>query len=1059
MRFAKLKVENFKAITSAEVDFGPGLNVLYGPNDLGKSTLGQALKAVLLLQPNSAVASEYQPWHEAIAPVVSLTFQDDDGKYWRVEKHFTENRASLAFSKDGREFTADVNERAVDEKLRKLLGWGIPSPGKGGPRGMPESFLANALLAAQTDVETILTTSLEKDLEQTGKLKLTRALSALAQDPLVRHVLDAAQGEYERYYTPTGRRRGGQSAPLTLASDAVKKLTDELMQKQQALEQSNATELEVKRLHEAWLDAQHHAEELEQRLEKARAGLTRAAEKRAAATTLATEEQALAQLDLLVARLKALDVEHGALQRQAQDLEAALVRAQQGVKTAAAALRDAEESHRKATSADGEAERAIARATAEAELAKLSSTRTELTGKLEKARAAKKVQLELKALADEQATLTTKLGPAKAQQVEAEHNAALISGIMNYGAWRTASDAAASAEQWRADAQAARTEALKKTTEQLALQQKAKTLEDEVAQQRAVLPDDKQLAQFGRLRTELDLAEAALGGGVTVTVRPKSALLLRSTTDESPADETRTAKELVLEANRRVQLAIGDLVEIEVVTGAAEKRKEAERLRKKWKSEVLPALERADVGSLTELQERVLTLTERLQDAKQWKDQARALDAELRSLRDRATMLDEKAAGAPTPSQLAEKERQIGPLDRGILQQAFAGMKDWEAETRPQYEQLMKVLAQAKTTVTELEAKLTLTAHRLDDVRARQVDVAEDVGALEASFTTLELAVGKAQARLTQLEQERSGAVKQALARVDEAKAALTKAEQLVAEADAALTQARTTASTRQGEREAVAAQVQQANRPALVERVESARRKLASYADVEVLSDDEFAARELAVNTARAAAEQAGRDFANAEGALSKVGGPQAREQVRQLEEALVVAKAQEHHLEVDAEAWRLLMDAVRASEQEDSSNLGSALAAPVTSRFAALTKGRYPAVQFDPALRAANIQVQGALDAHDVLGALSVGTRDHLATLVRLAIALQLKSAIVLDDHLVHTDLGRLAWFRDALHEAAKETQVLVLTCRPFDYVPEGEKAPADTRLIDLTKVINRR
>ncbi len=105
-----------------------------------------------------------------------------------------------------------------------------------------------------------------------------------------------------------------------------------------------------------------------------------------------------------------------------------------------------------------------------------------------------------------------------------------------------------------------------------------------------MLPDDKQLAQFGRLRTELDLAEAALGGGVTVTVRPKSALLLRSTTDESPADETRTAKELVLEANRRVQLAIGDLVEIEVVTGAAEKRKEAERLRKKWKSEVLPAL-------------------------------------------------------------------------------------------------------------------------------------------------------------------------------------------------------------------------------------------------------------------------------------------------------------------------------------------------------------------------------------------------------------------------------------------------------------------------------------
>jgi uncharacterized protein YhaN len=130
-----------------------------------------------------------------------------------------------------------------------------------------------------------------------------------------------------------------------------------------------------------------------------------------------------------------------------------------------------------------------------------------------------------------------------------------------------------------------------------------------------------------------------------------------------------------------------------------------------------------------------------------------------------------------------------------------------------------------------------------------------------------------------------------------------------------------------------------------------------------------------------------------------------------------------------------------------------------PVTSRFAELTKGRYPQVQFEPSLRAGAIQVQGVLDAPDVLGGLSVGTRDHLATLVRLAIALQLKSAIVLDDHLVHTDLGRLAWFRDALHEAAKETQVLVLTCRPFDYVPEGQAAPPDTKLIDLTKLIKRR
>ena len=39
MRFIRLVVEAFRAIEHAEVHLGAGLNVLYGPNDLGKSTL------------------------------------------------------------------------------------------------------------------------------------------------------------------------------------------------------------------------------------------------------------------------------------------------------------------------------------------------------------------------------------------------------------------------------------------------------------------------------------------------------------------------------------------------------------------------------------------------------------------------------------------------------------------------------------------------------------------------------------------------------------------------------------------------------------------------------------------------------------------------------------------------------------------------------------------------------------------------------------------------------------------------------------------------------------
>ena len=47
MRLLRLQVADFGAIERADVALGPGLNVLHGPNDLGKSTLAAALRAVL----------------------------------------------------------------------------------------------------------------------------------------------------------------------------------------------------------------------------------------------------------------------------------------------------------------------------------------------------------------------------------------------------------------------------------------------------------------------------------------------------------------------------------------------------------------------------------------------------------------------------------------------------------------------------------------------------------------------------------------------------------------------------------------------------------------------------------------------------------------------------------------------------------------------------------------------------------------------------------------------------------------------------------------------------
>ncbi len=83
MRFERLVVEAFQAIQHAEIDFGPGLNVLYGPNDLGKSTLAAAIRAALLVPPTSSDAAQFIPWYADSTPRVSLTFVDDSGNTGR----------------------------------------------------------------------------------------------------------------------------------------------------------------------------------------------------------------------------------------------------------------------------------------------------------------------------------------------------------------------------------------------------------------------------------------------------------------------------------------------------------------------------------------------------------------------------------------------------------------------------------------------------------------------------------------------------------------------------------------------------------------------------------------------------------------------------------------------------------------------------------------------------------------------------------------------------------------------------------------------------------------
>jgi len=85
LRLHRLRVVDFAAIRDADIEFGPGLNVLYGPNDLGKSTLADAIRLALLLPHTSTHIEDYVPWTGGHDPVVEMTFDGTAANLARQE--------------------------------------------------------------------------------------------------------------------------------------------------------------------------------------------------------------------------------------------------------------------------------------------------------------------------------------------------------------------------------------------------------------------------------------------------------------------------------------------------------------------------------------------------------------------------------------------------------------------------------------------------------------------------------------------------------------------------------------------------------------------------------------------------------------------------------------------------------------------------------------------------------------------------------------------------------------------------------------------------------------
>ncbi len=220
-------------------------------------------------------------------------------------------------------------------------------------------------------------------------------------------------------------------------------------------------------------------------------------------------------------------------------------------------------------------------------------------------------------------------------------------------------------------------------------------------------------------------------------------------------------------------------------------------------------------------------------------------------------------------------------------------------------------------------------------------------------------------------------------------------------------------------------------------------------------------------VEEAAAALREIDAEIRGEEGALGQVGGAVVRERLEREEELLAQRREHEAEMEKDYGAWLLLLETLGEGEDEQAAHLGQALVGPIAERFRELTQGRYGPLALGPNLETQGIEAAGGRQAVE---ALSVGTREQLSTIFRLSLAQQLGTVVLLDDQLAQSDPRRMSWFRQLLRECAEDVRIVVLTCRPEDYLlPEEmpEEAGATgfvdsiedvVRAMDLVRVVER-
>lgn len=224
MRLISLQVWHWRGLEHVALeDLSEGLNLVYGPNEAGKSRLFQALR-VALFESHKGQATykrELQGWASAESPRVEVVFELRKQRY-RLEKQFLKG----AFSRLEGEGVTLKNE-AAEERLQQLLGVGASGSRE---LGKEEQGLWRLLWVTQGTSHQ----AAHRDLNTEPKARLqnlvAREVGEITAGEQGEHLLERVREEMQRYWTvakqaPTGefgearKRQATAEAEVTAARE------------------------------------------------------------------------------------------------------------------------------------------------------------------------------------------------------------------------------------------------------------------------------------------------------------------------------------------------------------------------------------------------------------------------------------------------------------------------------------------------------------------------------------------------------------------------------------------------------------------------------------------------------------------------------------------------------------------------------------------------------------------------------------------------------------------------------------------------------------------------